>query len=51
MARTHNLTGRNQTQQRKNRRNKETGTPHKHQNTEVLPRCYPLFRKIYAEPF
>ena len=51
MARTQNLTGWNQTQQRKNRRNKQIKTPHKPENIEVFSLGHPLLRKIHTESF
>ena len=49
MARTHNLTGWNQSQQRKNRCNKQIRTPYKPQKIEVFSRCHPILRKIHTE--
>ena len=49
MARTHNLTRWNQTQHKKNRRNKQIRTPHKPQNIEVFSRSHPILRRTHSE--
>ena len=49
MARTYNITRRNQTEQRENGRNKQVRTPNKHQDTNVIPRSNTVFRKVPTE--
>ena len=50
MARTHKISRRHQTKQRKNRRIQQLETPHKHQNTKIRPWCHTIFRKIHSQP-
>ena len=50
MARTYDITRRNKTKQRKDRRDKQTRTTNKRQNTKIFPRSYTVFCEIHTEP-
>ena len=50
MARTYDITRRNLTKQRKDRRDKQTRTTNKHLNTKIFPRSYTVFCEIHTEP-
>ena len=50
MAWTHNITRWHQTKQGKNRRDKQTRTTNKHQDTGILPRSNTVFCIIHTEP-
>ena len=49
MARTHDITRRNQTKERKDRCGKRTRTTNKRQNTKIFPRSYTVFCEIQTE--
>ena len=50
MAWTYDITRRNLTKQRKDRRDKQTRSTNKHQNTKIFARSYTVFCEIHTEP-